>query len=148
MIERVVIGKSATDSPLRVAAVGYDANNAEFDELLFDGNQPPLRLHHIGYVYVDDLDYANLAPAWTASVAYPPLNGYPQFCVMSRKTNSTNNGQSTLKPQPACRGGGSGGGGVVTPNKFWGVNWDRKYPFPSGPSYRYVNFAIFKNYLP
>lgn len=148
MTERVVIGKGAGDSPLRVAAVGYDANNAEFDELLFDGNQPPLRLHHIGYVFVDDLDYNNLAPAWTASVAYPPLSGYPQFCVMSRKTNQTSYGVTTFLPAPAFRAGASGGGGVITPDKFWGINWDRKYPFPYGPTYRYVNFAIFKNYLP
>lgn len=145
MIERVIIGKGPNNSPLRVSAAGFDANLAEFEDLLFDGNQPPLRLHHVGYVQIADKNPSNLAPAIISSAVFPPLPGYPQFCVMSRQTSSTG---TVLDLRTVYRAGQAGAGGVVNPGVFWGVDWNQKFADGGAPSYTHINFCIFKNYLP
>lgn len=145
MIERVVIGKASTNSPLRVSAAGVDANLAAFEDLLFDGNQPPLRLHHVGYVMIADKNPSNFAPAIISSAVFPALPGYPQFSVMSRWTNPSG---VVFDPRCAYRAGQAGAGGVVNPGVFWGVDWNSKFADAGAQSYTHINFCIFKNYLP
>lgn len=145
-VERVVINSSG-GSPLRVSASGVDANLAQFEDLLFDGNQAPLRLHQVGYVTIMSIAPSNIAPAVVSGVPITALPGYPSFSVMVRQ--DTNSGTGPLR---CCwRNGADGAGGVVNPGQFYGVQWGRMASIPGGdPPQRpgYINFAIFKNYLP
>ena len=45
-------GSGQTGSPLRIVVVGADALTAQFNDLIFDGNQPPLRLWGTGFTSV------------------------------------------------------------------------------------------------
>lgn len=62
MTNRVIIQSSAA-SPLRVSVAGADAATAQFGNLIFDGNQPPLRLAQNGYLTMTPItDAARNAP--------------------------------------------------------------------------------------
>jgi len=148
MSDRVVI-KSDGAQPFRVSSVGVDAETAEFQDLLFDGNQSPLRIHQVGYVSVLSLRKPNLAPAFVSSIAIDPLPGYPLFSVMLREDEPYGVG--------ACRcvyrngPGEYGGGGVANPNTFYAITWRRTNGVPGTdppPQTNYINFVLFKNYLP
>ena len=49
---RRVIYQGGSGSPFRVSASGVDAALAEFNDLIFDANQPPLRLWGTGATQV------------------------------------------------------------------------------------------------
>lgn len=87
-IKRVVIDSSAA-SPFRVSASGVDTDAAEFDSLLFDGNQPPLRLWGTGYVSVVGMTYnqnhlsgITVHESSPVAVLATPAGKYPHFAVM------------------------------------------------------------------
>lgn len=146
MTERVVI-KSGGGSPLRVSVSGVDANLAQFNDLLFDANQSPLRLHQTGFVTITNIDPNNLAPAIYSGVPIVPLPGYPIFSVMVRSDNAFGAGV----PRPAWRQNQAGGGGVVNPGVFYGINWNRGDTFPNTINRGFltqINYCIFKNYQP
>lgn len=58
---RRVIFQSGAASPLRISVAGSDAASAQFNQLIFDGNQPPLRLWSTGWIAVVPLAFANTA---------------------------------------------------------------------------------------
>lgn len=56
MVKRVTLG-GASGSPLRISVAGVSVDGAEFNNLIFDGNQPPLRLSQLTWVYVEGMSW-------------------------------------------------------------------------------------------
>lgn len=157
MVKRVII-KSGAGSPLRISVPGVDAAGAEFNNLIFDGNQPPLRLHVKGYVSISTIDFTNtqnLRPV-TSSDVLPtvPSGTTPIFVVTWRQPlagGSTAGGMKTVNFNLNTSNTLGGGGGAVTTTsgalRFIGLSCSREGP--SGGRFsgdNLINYMIFKNY--
>lgn len=59
MARRVIIQGNSSGSPFRVSVAGVDAAGAQFNNLIFDGNQPPLQLWSTGAVSVPVLGFSD-----------------------------------------------------------------------------------------
>ena len=146
MAHRVVIDSSAA-SPFRVGVAGVDAATAEFNDLIFDANQPPLRLWGTGFIDVAGFSFnqhsggQNMVEGTPAAVVSVPSGLSPVFLTVVRNQSSNPN---NLVSSP---GSNFGGGGVCS-NFFVPVNYQfgpPSLPDNPGPSI-YVNYAIMKNY--
>jgi hypothetical protein len=151
MARRVIIDSNAS-SPLRIAVAGVDAATAQFNALIFDGNQPPLRLWGTGYVLVSGTTYnqflggKNTSEA-TASGSFPtPAGTTPVFMVMTR----LNDGGVSFLQTPTFAGSSrqNTGGGAICSGSFIGVSFAVGAPgAPDAlPPQNYSNYCIFKNY--
>lgn len=158
---RRVIFQAGGGSPLRISVAGVDAASAQFDTLIFDGNQPPLRLWMLGYVTTFPLVAGNSFNINVASgPSIPtPAGTTPIFFCMKRQTNQgaaggdTNNNMLPIR-SPAANAGGMGGAvvgsGAGSDNVFIGLNFNRDNA--SGGFYNgaadpgIVNYAIMRNY--
>lgn len=150
--------QSGSGSPLRISVVGVDVNSAQFNNLLFDGNQPPLRLWSTGYVLVAPIDQLNTASAFFTdgpTVPASPSGTIPIFfvCVRQPATTAPNPGavgNSNSPPFRTYNSYGMGGGifNVSGSNVFSGLNFNRDNGvsglFAGVPCV--VNYAIMKNY--
>lgn len=159
MARRVVIGEFPS-SPFRVAAAGSDADTADTFDLLFDGNQSPLRLGQKGTFALPYNSAANLAPAVIPSspviLQHPSPAG--RHCLFT--VTGYGSGVSVFVPNgsggsvnvtyiagttPFRNGTLEGIGGVITNTAFYPVNFYRQQNLSAwGPTYFY--FHIFKNY--
>lgn len=148
-------------APFRVSVSGVDAVGAQFDQVIFDANQAPLRLYTRGYLGMSPIGTSDITQAivqLASSRPTTPSGTNPLFAVMWRSQQLSGDpegphddgsiqhvtpGYHYLKLTPA-RGQG-GGGGIMGTDGFYTVNWCRQetgYYYPN-----YVNFAIFRNYL-
>lgn len=152
MVKRVTIDCSgASLSPFRVSVAGVDVDSAEFNDLIFDGNQSPLRLWGTGWGSVSGISYddwavggKNVVSAIIAAGPTTPSGTTPVFMTMWRpavggflRTPIFRNTHSV----------GAGGGGLSSGN-FCGLSFSVGSPgSPSTPAGDiYVNYALFKNY--
>jgi len=149
-------------SPFRVSISGVNVDTAEFNNLIFDANQSPLRLALTGYNEVLIIDNTNTANVFhtisTAVLPTVPAGTTPIFIVITRqRLNPTFFARG---PAGDCCtplfngavgsvGGGGGaisdvdGGGVL---KFVALSFTRDSP--AGTNYggnNLVNYAIMKN---
>lgn len=168
-VARVII-QATGGSPLRVSVAGVDASLAEFDNLLFDANQQPLRLAQNTYMQVALIPDANNPGQNIAETTGPPVavtypaGTTPLFLVAVRQPYQTNvSGGYVFTPgtvrTPGYYVGGlgpsgdHGGGGAICSGYFIGVTCS--YHNQTGPNEQnidrhvptLVNFAIFKNYM-
>jgi hypothetical protein len=90
MRQRVFIDANGV---FRVSVAGVDAQTAEFGNLIFDGNQPPLRLSQNGFFSMPmilDSEFTAPSPQTIAEAAgpfvlvVPPNGSTPIFMVMHR----------------------------------------------------------------
>lgn len=149
--KRVVIDQTAA-SPLRISASGTDADSAEFNTLIFDANQMPLRLFATGYslmngiTWNDRLGGKNVNEGGPISLFTPPAGTTPVFMTVWRRDDGigrvyTASFNSSLN---ATSGGGGGGicGSVFCPACF-------SVGAPGAPTTlppnTYINYCVFKN---
>lgn len=143
---------------MRVSTPGVDVAAAEFNNLIFDGNQQPLRLWGTGFVVVYVIDYDNsmtINHTIGPLVLPTPAGTSPPFVVTVKRESTGTNQVSppgTRQVSVSACGGGAvsnvDGGG----NKFVGITVAREVirtsntsPGP-GTGSVWVNYAIFKNY--
>lgn len=151
MTRRVVI-KSSSSSPFRISAAGVDALSAEFNDLIFDGNQPPLRLWISGYTTVEGMsrdEYnggQNIREGSGIGPFTTPSGTTPVFLV-NAKTSSAGIDTGRVK-LPTFNSGLGSGGGAICSGYFIGVSFTLGFPAtPSArPPFDYINYAIFRNF--
>lgn len=152
MTRRVIIDSTAA-SPLRISVAGVDAATAQFNALIFDGNQPPLRLWGTGYTTVEGMSWnehaggQNIREAAGIPVVATPAGTTPIFMTMWR----LNDGQGRLTTpsfQSSANGGQGGGGGAICSNQFIGTCFTTGAPGApdARPNFIYANYCVFKNY--
>lgn len=160
MANRVIFRSNAA-SPLRISIVGADASSAQFNQLIFDGNQPPLRLWSSGWISVVPLAFAN-----TASVLFQdgptlpaaPSGTAPIFLTVTRQQELVGVGGGLTNPinEPANRtydaSGMAGAVFNIGSNVFTAMNFNRDnsaggiYGTNTGsPVLGVVNYAIMLN---
>lgn len=152
MTRRVIIDGNAA-SPFRVSVAGVDAASAEFNDLIFDGNQAPLRLWGTGWMTIGGISYndfiggKNINTSHTGSFS-TPSGTFPVFMTMWRNSSDPNNLIYTPSFQTAANNANQGGGGGgICGGVFKGFNSNHGLPSsPSSPAPdAYVNFCVFKN---
>lgn len=152
MSRRVIIGPNGV-SPFRVASSGDDADTANTFDLLFDGNQAPLRKMMQGVVTIYFIKPGNLAPAIVTStpLSHPSPSGrYCHFICAGRDLNNYGNGVSNTASTPFRSVNtstlvGSGWGGAITETDFYGASFmdDVNGTIPNNAEMYYL---IFRNY--
>lgn len=160
MAKRVILDSTAA-SPLRVSVAGVDADLAEFNDLIFDGNQPPMRLYLNGVQSCNGMTFneftggQNIREGSLVPVLSTPSGTTPIFMV--NFIMSTHAGGGFVR-SPTYNGaannnetnGGGAGGAIVQPsdNYFVPVCFTVGPPgLPDDlPPVTYVNYAVFKNY--
>lgn len=156
MAKRVIFDCS-TASPLKVSVAGIDADLAEFNNLIFDANQPPYRLWGTGYQsligisYNDYIGGQNTREGTPVLVAASPSGTVPIFLLAP----IVGGGGGIQWPGFPYRNnaGTSGGGGAICRNSgnnyFIPVTFGNIGP-PGTPTIpgagAYVNYTVFKNY--
>lgn len=149
-IDRVKIDGSAS-SPFRVSVSGVDVDGAEFNTLIFDGNQSPLRLWATGFFAVAGITDNDFSGGKNISVdhsgSFPTPSGTtPVFITMSRRTDAPGNPNGfTVTPYFGNRNGGGGG---ICSGTFVGANfWVGNVGSGAAPGpIIYSNYCIFKDY--
>lgn len=159
MKERVVIQGGGV-SPLRISVVGVDASSAQFNNLIFDGNQPPLRLWGVGYVTSAPLasgSGATVTSGSPATVITTPSGAFPLFLTMVRQPlaggSPVNPGAVGNQNTPAFRTLNNYGSGILINNSgsnnlLYGINFNRDNPTNGlfGTQSCICNYAVLKNY--
>jgi hypothetical protein len=148
MTRRVIIDSTAA-SPFRVSVAGVDVLTAEFNDLIFDGNQSPLRLLATGWVVCPAHTWNEYTFGKNMNEASGPtytLAGKPVFLVAGRVDDGLGNLTTTFARPGAA---GSGHGGAFCSGTFIGVSFQGgapAVPDAAGPN-TLCNYAIFKNYV-
>jgi hypothetical protein len=155
IIKQVEIDGSNPVSPMRVSAAGIDTDAAEFNTLIFDGNQSPLRLAGTGWLLIEGMSQnefsggQNVRELNTGSPVITPPGTTAIFMVMWRKNDGLNR-LYTPSFQASANNLGGGGGGSICANQFIGVCFNTANTISGDPNGRpppnYTNYAIFKNY--
>jgi len=151
MARRVIFDSNGT-SPFRVSVAGVDAATAQFNALIFDGNQPPLRLWGTGFVTAEGMSWnehlngQNLREASPVSVVVTPAGTSPVFMVAWRRNDGL--GRVYTPSSQGSNNGIAGGGGGICSNAFVGLCFNTGAPGApdSRPPGNFINYAIFKNY--
>ncbi|WP_027578493.1 hypothetical protein [Bradyrhizobium sp. Ai1a-2] len=159
MARRVIIESNAA-SPLLVSVPGVDAAGAQFNQVIFNGNQPPLRLVATGVSLVPGIfnsEYAggkNINEGPPTFIFTPPPGVTPVFIVAVRNINETNPVLQTPYFGIGASGGPGqatgAGGGMVAAGYFCPANFDAGLIVPPGQSDvagdpYYVNHCVFRN---
>ena len=145
-------GSGASGSPLKISVAGVDAIAAAFNDCIFDGNQPPLRLYATGFTSVGGITFnerslgKNFSEGAAIPIFTPPAGTSPVFLVAWR----LNDGQGRLETpssQSSNNPIGGGGGGGVCGSFFCPLAFTVGAPaLPDNlPNVTFVNFCIFKN---
>ena len=157
MTTRRVLISPTSSSPLQVAVSGVDAAGASFDSLIFDANQPPMRLALSGWGRVPYTAYGdNNILQWSRLAVLPsmPAGTTPLFMVMGYQPDATNpgsegayiNGRSPWGTMPYFNTT-SGIGGAVGDGYFTGISF-MKQTAASTPNFTdqtHIAYAIFRN---
>lgn len=145
-IDRVKFDGSG-GSPLRISVDAVDVNGAEFNTLIFDANQSPLRLWATGYVTISGITDADFILGKNVVVlntgSFPtPVGTTPIFITAWRRTDDPNGFVTT----PTFRSRVGGGGGVCS-GQFVGANFHAQASGVGGPGPSiFCNYCIFKDY--
>lgn len=148
---RVRIDSTAA-SPFRVSSAGTDVDTAEFNSLIFDGNQQPLRFWGSGFVTVSGFTWndwqtgKNIAETIGPGGFTTPTGTSAIFLTMWRDTSLHR--VTTPAFGPAFVGVGGTGGGGLCGGTFSGVASNigtSTNPTTPGPNI-YSNYCIFRNY--
>lgn len=151
--QRVIIDSTAA-SPFRVSVAGVDASSAQFNDLIFDGNQSPIRLWATGYILVDGTTWNdfNLGGKNTTEAGGPggfttPSGTTPVFVTMWRRNDGIGK-IFTPSFQASSNVTNGGGGGGICSGQFLGLSFNVGAPGAptSLPAQNYTNYCIFKNY--
>jgi hypothetical protein len=146
MTERVKIDSTAA-SPFRVSSAGAAVDTAEFNTLIFDGNQSPMRLWATGYILVTGISDADFIGGKNVNVdhtgSFPtPTGTTPVFITVWRRDGDPTG--SVITPFFGSR---SGAGGGVCSGTFVGANFHAAASGVGGPgASAYTNYCIFKNH--
>lgn len=140
MVARIKIA-SGVASPFRVSLSGVDVGSADFDQLIFDGNQMPFRVWSNNYMNANLIPYgAGGFANYTAGPAtYScPSGQFPMFNVMWRSGDGS--ASDVLRTAKEI-------GGMINESDrvFYALAFIRQNN-PSGLSSAYCNYLIFKNY--
>jgi hypothetical protein len=158
---RVLISPTAS-SPLRVSAGGVDASGAQFDDLIFDANQPPLRKYATGWATVPytPVGDSNILQ-WSRLVVLPstPAGTFPLFMTMHYQPDSSTPGSEGLYTASRSPWGttpyysnSNGAGGAVGDGYFTGISFMKQTLLPSGQPFpvfadnTHIAYCIFRNY--
>lgn len=153
MARRVIIDSTAA-SPLRISVAGVDAAGAEFNNLIFDANQSPLRLWATGWGSIAGMTWnerlagKNVNESTLASGFTTPSGTTPIFMTCWRLSNDALNRLFTPSFDPSSNAITGGGGGAVCSGSFIGVAFTVGTPSApdTAPAVTYVNYCVFKNY--
>ena len=155
MARRVIIQADAS-SPLRVSASGVDAAGAQFNNLIFDGNQPPLQLWATGFLSASVLGFSDSQAAnFTNGPSVPttPPGTTPIFLTVVRQPISSgvvNPGAIDGSYSPGFRTYNFYGmGGAIVDdggNLFLGFNCNRDTTGTMFNGSGVINYAIMQNY--
>lgn len=145
--------QSGNGSPFRISVAGVDSNLAEFDDLIFDGDQNPLRRAQYGSAIVSNLAFNNLAPATFAPVVLNrtyPSGKFPVFSLIGNITKYFPESPEipptvTNWKTPSTAGSlADDVGGGVDSNYFYAINYARNVnDIQAG--YATIQFLIFNN---
>lgn len=150
MVERLRLDSTAA-SPMRVSAGGADVNGAEFNSLIFDANQAPMRLWATGWFILNGITDTEFVGGKNINVgapgaSFPATSGREAlFITMTKLVNpaSNPNGQ-VITPWMGPRQGGGGGmcsGQFVGANMYAGLAGSGGAPGPQ----IYSQYCVFKN---
>lgn len=166
MATRRLVIDANSGSPMRVSVGGVDAQGAQFDNLIFDANQPPLRVFMNGWVSVDWYPYPF---AWTSRFmpyaswywGYPlppsPPGTSPLFLTMWYQPNfntATYEGTTPFGTTPLLWSAnwsfGQGAGMAVSDGYFVPFTFCKQIFTYGGflvswPDYTHIGFCIFRN---
>ncbi len=152
MVKRVRLGGGG-DSPLRISVAGVDVDLAEFNNLIFDGNQPPLRLSQLTWVYVEGMSWdewtggQNTREAVAGAVIASPTGTTPIF--FSTGVEISNTFMKTPFHSNTVAGG-FGASITQSSGTNYAIGTCHNNGAPAVPTVRnagyYVNFAIMKNW--
>jgi hypothetical protein len=141
VVGRVKIQGGAS-SPFRVSVATVDVATADFDQLIFDGNQQPFRIWSTNYIAAD------LIPYGTAGLAMPtkstlqtyacPAGQFPMFNIMYRIPDGS--------PSDVLRTPRSIGGMIDAADRYLYALSFGKQSGPTTISYAYCNYLIYRNY--
>lgn len=155
MARRVIIQGDAT-SPFRVSVAGVDAASAQFNNLIFDGNQPPLRLWSTGWVSAPTISFSDTNAASFANGPFVPVTPSGTtpifFCMVRQPTTSgvvNPGGVGNSNSTPFRTYNFYGMGGAIADdggNLFLGFNCNRDVTGTMFSGDGIVNYAIMKNY--
>jgi hypothetical protein len=145
-------GSGQTGSPLRISVAGADALTAQFNDLIFDGNQPPLRLWGTGFTSVVGITFnerlggKNVSEGAPIPVVAVPAGLTPVFMTHWRKDDGLGR-LFTPSFQGSNNGLIGGGGGGICSGFFCPACFATGAPGApdSLPPGTFVNYCVFKN---
>jgi hypothetical protein len=145
-------GSGTSGSPLRISVRGANALTAQFNDLIFDGNQPPLRLAVTGVATVNGITWnqrqfgKNVNEGSPIPVIATPAGTTPIFMVMWRLNDGLNRVYTpSFAPSSNPIAGGAGGG--ICSGNFCPACFTTGAPGApdSLPNVTFINYCIFKN---
>jgi hypothetical protein len=154
-IPRVIFdGSGSSGSPLLISASGSSAATAQFNSLVFNGNQPPLRLWGTGFTTVDGMSWnehlggQNVRESAPIAILAVPAGFAPIFLTAWRCNDGLGR-VYTPSSQGSTNSISGGGGGAICSNNFIGTCYHTGAPGAptSRPPVTFVNYAVFQNYL-
>jgi hypothetical protein len=145
-------GSGQTGSPLRISVADVDVLAAEFNDLIFDGNQPPLRLRGTGFTSVIGITFnqrlngKNISEGTAIPVVAVPAGLTPVFMVHWRKDDGLGN-VYTPSSQGSNNGLIGGGGGGICSGFFCPACFATGAPAvpDSLPPNTFIDYCVFKN---
>lgn len=156
MARRVIIQGNSGGSPFKVSVAGVDAAGAQFNNLIFDGNQPPLQLWATGAISAPVLQFGDSQAANFTngpSVPVTPAGTTPIFLTVVRQPISSgvvNPGAIDGSYSPGYRTYNFYGlGGAIVDdggNIFLGFNCNRDTTGTMFSGSGVINYAIMQNY--
>ena len=151
MTDRVILQAGGV-SPLRMSVSGVDVSGAQFNNLIFDANQMPLRLYATGFQAVAGMTWnqrlfgQNVREGSPVPLYTAPSGQSQMFLVAWRRNNGLNfvYTPSYNDNQNAVQGGAGGG---VCSNFFIPLCFTLGAPaFPDNfPDLTFVNWCVFRN---
>lgn len=138
---------------MRISVSGVDASLAEFNNLIFDANQAPLRLAQTGFQLVAGISFNDRAGGQNAKEGTPiPVYATPAgtssvFMMAWRSQGDTSNRYWMPFYNDHFTDMQGGGGGICS-NNLCPLNFITGAPgAPTVPgASNYISYAIFKNY--
>ena len=145
-------GSGQTGSPLRIVVVGADVLTAQFNDLIFDGNQPPLRLWGTGFTSVVGITFnerqfgKNVSEGAPIPVVAVPPGLTPVFITHWRKDDGLGR-LYTPSSQSSNNGGiGAAAAASVPASSARPASRRARPAVPDTlPPSTFVNYCVFKN---